>query len=714
MRQKCIADTVPVCSRQQARQQYPHEDDFDGIEEIERLEKVDIQNVPVEFLNRHFKHIEGLCERHAGAGAADWCIRPGYLRARRLLSNTLELVCAKYPENAVDHHHEKRVWTVLTKELNAVGVPKPPPSAEEPGKEVPPEDEKAETYFKLCEEAEGVFRSCFNVLQEKHAPMDSALVHENRVRMLAERLLLFVGDIMRYKAKARGKGKDPAALKEIANYYLRAKTIYPFEGKTYNQLALTLGASGDAFGCIYYYVRCVFCRHPFDSALESLVKHFDKIRLKYNELAQTWAHPAMTKVPQGHAKPKKDEEQLRATRSDFVISFLRLIGIVYTKIDREECPKVLYNLGSKLRSYLKYVKTITERAERTVHVELLANVATLLIFAIHYSIVGPVQKPEKSSSPKKEPEEGSSDSSSSSKPLSTNFSNMRILGSAKLPTMPENLSATSKQQEEDKELLRAVTEEPKIPHPAGLYWNKQALETDTGLISLRAFAEILSQLCSAVDPSKEDTYSVVLPVCYWLSLNPDVRTHIWAKHVELRRALTRIYFDMAAVVSGFAEAGKAEECLKKMLSDDYQLVGFVPLDDKILKKDTSAKQRVEEKDEGRIRMVAVHTMLAEIGCTDKSVLFPPRRTHVVGHHHEAVGGGEKAPRHNGLQRNRPTGCGADRAGGPDGFCRPVLHAEADQTAHHPRPAKCRHASRQRHLLLQRHRDRGQFLDQQGL
>ena len=63
--------------------------------------------------------------------------------------------------------------------------------------------------------------------------------------------------------------------------YNRAKIVYPFEGKIYNQLAVLSAKENDYLSSIYYFMWALSCHYPFLTARESLFDHFEEIRMKY-------------------------------------------------------------------------------------------------------------------------------------------------------------------------------------------------------------------------------------------------------------------------------------------------------------------------------------------------------------------------------------------------------------------------------------------------
>eukprot|EP00826_Nyctotherus_ovalis_P038528 TRINITY_DN3613_c0_g1_i4.p1 TRINITY_DN3613_c0_g1~~TRINITY_DN3613_c0_g1_i4.p1 ORF type:complete len:668 (+),score=198.15 TRINITY_DN3613_c0_g1_i4:321-2324(+) len=459
-------------------------------------------------------------------GAA-YVANPTYARIKKLLFPTFELLCRKYPENVIDQRQANSFWSMVHKEISMIDI-----------KKEGLEKEVVQSYLDKCDEAIGGFISCYNIVKDAHKPLETPLHPSNKVRRLAASLLIFIGDYMRYKMKAAKKLKVPMdplkAQNEVLQSYMEAKAIYPFEGKIYNQIALTLAAAGDSLGCMYYFVRCVFCEYPFTVAMESLIKHFDKIGAKYADMVRVWSRPSASKLS---LKLRPSEEQQKSTAEEFWISFYRLLGIIFNKIDCDKCREVSANVLSKLRVYLKLLASIKDEDRRKDSVEGLENAIVLLIFGVHYSVLGGIEK-----------------------------------------------GASGRR-----------------------YDNEQALLNDTGLISLNALADVVAILAEVISTEHEETYSIIVPLCYWFATNDELRRHIWDKHKEIKRSLSNVYRTLTETEL----PAETTEHTNDMLSDDYRYIGFVPLDEMILKK---SGVRVEAAKEGKVRMALVKELLSKMEC----------------------------------------------------------------------------------------------------
>ena len=458
-----------------------------------------------------------------------YTLNPVYIRLKKLFIPTLERLCTISPDNVIDHQQDKYIWSKIRDGISEIDITKQ-------------SEDSINIYLKACDEAINGFVICFNAIKDNHKPLETPLSPMNKIRKLAGNMLLYIGDLMRYKLKAAKKAKiaiDQAkAQDEVLQTYMDAKFHYPFEGKIYNQLALILVEAKDSLGCMYYFVRCIFCEVPFICAQETLVKHFEKINLKYGDMVRIWSRPFASKTGSKPLKTEPNDDDIKNAGDEFWISFFRLLGIIFNKIDCDKCKEVNVYVVSKLKAYLEIFLAIKTEKLRKIHIENLSNIVLLMIFAVHFSTFGPLDK-------------------------------------------------------------NAMTA------PKRKYTNKQALENDTGLISLNTLSEILGILSSIIIIDKSETYSIVLPLCYWLSLNTELREHLWAKHKAVKRCLSTVYRTLMKIE--FEETIIVQ--ITNMLSDDYKYIGFVPLDDIILNKD---KIKIDEDIERKVRLALIKTLLSKM------------------------------------------------------------------------------------------------------
>ncbi|XP_023298430.2 telomerase-binding protein EST1A [Lucilia cuprina] len=98
-------------------------------------------------------------------------------------------------------------------------------------------------------------------------------------RVTAQKLLIYLGDLWRYKIKdLQGQNYE-----EAAKYYKQAQALVPSNGVPYNQLAIVAIHNRKKLDAIYYHMRSLMSSNAIPSAKESLLVLFDEIRKKYEE-----------------------------------------------------------------------------------------------------------------------------------------------------------------------------------------------------------------------------------------------------------------------------------------------------------------------------------------------------------------------------------------------------------------------------------------------
>ncbi|XP_067616825.1 telomerase-binding protein EST1A isoform X2 [Eurosta solidaginis] len=118
-----------------------------------------------------------------------------------------------------------------------------------------------------------------NITQEKISTQRPTHKFEFIAKVAAQKLLICLGDLCRYKAKEL-KSND---YNDAAKYYQQAQTLIPTNGIPYNQLAIVAINARKKFDAVYFHMRSLMSSNAIYSARESLLVMFDEIRKKYEE-----------------------------------------------------------------------------------------------------------------------------------------------------------------------------------------------------------------------------------------------------------------------------------------------------------------------------------------------------------------------------------------------------------------------------------------------
>lgn len=147
----------------------------------------------------------------------------------------------------------------------------------------------------LIEQATKFYRLAYEKLMAKCVASPRC---ESALKVVAQRLLICLGDLSRYRVN-HVKATDYV---EAAKYYQRAQELVPGNGAPYNQLAVISIYHHKRFDAVYYYVRSLLTSNSIQTAKESLLDLFDEIRRKYEETE-------MKQSPMHYAAPKNQKSK---------------------------------------------------------------------------------------------------------------------------------------------------------------------------------------------------------------------------------------------------------------------------------------------------------------------------------------------------------------------------------------------------------------------
>ncbi len=169
----------------------------------------------------------------------------------------------------------KRFWNVVAEELTL---------AREHFVEEGNASNQAQSQFaEIIDWSLAEFKKMFAMSYKRIAILQEPLVSKNTPRRLIAQLLFCLGDIERFNGDLRAHHEQEPTLKHrkseaMWNFYSRAKAIFPFEGKAYNQLALLSKLQRDRIGTVYYFARALSCQFPLQQAKESLVLYLEELK----------------------------------------------------------------------------------------------------------------------------------------------------------------------------------------------------------------------------------------------------------------------------------------------------------------------------------------------------------------------------------------------------------------------------------------------------
>ncbi|CAH1244302.1 SMG6 [Branchiostoma lanceolatum] len=122
--------------------------------------------------------------------------------------------------------------------------------------------------------------------------------------LIAQRILICLGDISRYREQATGS----ANFGKARSFYLKAQRLYPNNGHPYNQLAILAIYTRRKMDAVYFYMRSLAASNPFVTARESLVTLFEEVRRKVTQME------GKKKATQDSHQGKSDEKWPKVRR----------------------------------------------------------------------------------------------------------------------------------------------------------------------------------------------------------------------------------------------------------------------------------------------------------------------------------------------------------------------------------------------------------------
>lgn len=91
-------------------------------------------------------------------------------------------------------------------------------------------------------------------------------------RQAIHQCLIYMGDLSRYRQELEPSLGSAAATR----YYLQAATFRPESGMPYNQMGTLAMHQNNLLDAVYYYMRCLACKLPFEGTSNNLQNLFEK------------------------------------------------------------------------------------------------------------------------------------------------------------------------------------------------------------------------------------------------------------------------------------------------------------------------------------------------------------------------------------------------------------------------------------------------------
>ncbi|ENN76118.1 hypothetical protein D910_04922 [Dendroctonus ponderosae] len=153
--------------------------------------------------------------------------------------------------------------------------------------------------------------------------------------------LIYMGDLSRYRQELEPSLGSAAATR----YYLQAATFRPESGMPYNQMGTLAMHQHNLLDAVYYYMRCLACKMPFEGTSNNLQNLFEKNSKFIEQL------PSIDEDADCIIEPEKSE-----TIKRFIARFLLLIDIWYFKKKVPNVYSLCHQTCKNLEECLTFAK----------------------------------------------------------------------------------------------------------------------------------------------------------------------------------------------------------------------------------------------------------------------------------------------------------------------------------------------------------------------
>ncbi|CAM8886453.1 unnamed protein product [Rhodiola kirilowii] len=248
--------------------------------------------------------------------------------------------------------------------------------------------------------------SCFSeeLFRQSSAEKDAKRYVEMKNGLVSwHRCLICLGDLARYKISHEEDESGTRDYAVASGYYLQASSIWPSSGHPHHQLAIVASYSGDELMAVYWYFRSLAVEIPISTTRESLVVLFEKNRHNYLQLLDIRSSSAVKgsklkvrgKVEARRPskdKTKTDSDMLKRTEENevelfksFCTRFVRLNGIIFTRLSLETFAEVLGKVSASFKMLLSHgpEEKLNFGKDEDGNRLLIVRLVAILIFTVH-------------------------------------------------------------------------------------------------------------------------------------------------------------------------------------------------------------------------------------------------------------------------------------------------------------------------------------------
>jgi hypothetical protein len=232
-------------------------------------------------------------------------------------------------------------------------------------------EESSKYYDSLFKKLKHLYDNFRNENNSKFAKIILNSLHKN---------LIIQGDLSRYSELYK---EDPNKnWKTAQKHYLHALELMPNSGNPHNQLAVIATYQNDECEAIYRYFRSLAVSRPFISARENLTLLFEKNRNNFEMMASEMKQQKSRKYKnRGTSQNDSEILDIAVLEKKFLTEFIRLHGILFTRISMEKIPTIQ---KVALKDFEQLLIKQGEKWE-----DLMLKLTIMLVFIVEHSRLHP-------------------------------------------------------------------------------------------------------------------------------------------------------------------------------------------------------------------------------------------------------------------------------------------------------------------------------------
>ncbi|KAH7332042.1 hypothetical protein KP509_20G065100 [Ceratopteris richardii] len=208
------------------------------------------------------------------------------------------------------------------------------------------------------------------------------------------KILVYLGDLSRYKELYAVMESSDRDWSVAANYYKQAAVLWPSSGNPYNQLAVLCTYCGNSLSALYLYCRSLAVSVPFETAWENVALLLEKNKQMATQTSTSGSNIDKRlkfdiSMPDNlHAFViEQDLWSIRKAgrcQRDFMISFIELVRILLVQASADELDKAMAVVEEQQGQFLSESIYDTKGNKLAGSIPVALQIVVVLIFCMHH------------------------------------------------------------------------------------------------------------------------------------------------------------------------------------------------------------------------------------------------------------------------------------------------------------------------------------------